>query len=199
MQSTLPLASTVSLPEHTGVLLPGGYVIVDPRSAEVAQIAEFVVADMNAKMDADVHLEIVNAAEKHASSGHSSSGYNSQSFSYDVVFTATTTTHATHAHSPSRKASVAERWSKMITSQLAYVVMRAESEENEEEESEGEESEREEIEAEESEETEGNGDQRPSCRACPCLSQFPKQATVAPAVAQGETHWESGTPRLGCR
>ncbi|CAI7743255.1 unnamed protein product [Closterium sp. NIES-54] len=73
MQSTLPLASTVSLPEHTGVLLPGGYVIVDPRSAEVAQIAEFVVAGMNAKMDVAVRLEIVNAAEKHASSGHTSS------------------------------------------------------------------------------------------------------------------------------
>ncbi|CAI5466971.1 unnamed protein product [Closterium sp. Yama58-4] len=121
MQTTLPLASTVSLPEHTGVLLPGGYVIVDPRSAEVAQIAEFVVADMNAKMDAAVHLEIVNAAEKHASSGHISSGYNSQSFSYDVVFTVTTTTHDTQ----SRKASVAERWSKLVTSQYEAVVLKS--------------------------------------------------------------------------
>ncbi|CAI7793037.1 unnamed protein product [Closterium sp. NIES-53] len=125
MQSTLPLASTVSLPEHTGVLLPGGYVIVDPRSAEVAQIAEFVVAGMNAKMDVAVRLEIVNAAEKHASSGHTSSGYVSQSFSYDVVFTATTTTHATHAHSPSRKASVAKRWSKLVTSQYEAVVLKS--------------------------------------------------------------------------
>ncbi|CAI5521139.1 unnamed protein product [Closterium sp. Naga37s-1] len=173
MQSTLPIASTVSLPEHTGVLLPGGYVIVDPRSAEVAQIAEFVVADMNAKMDAAVHLEIVNAAEKHASSGHTSSGYNSQSFSYDVVFTATTTTHATHAHSPSRKASVAERWSTLVTSQYEAVVLKsAENEESEGEESEGEESEGvgsegeesegEETERMESEETEGNGGLRPS-------------------------------------
>ncbi|CAI5462616.1 unnamed protein product [Closterium sp. Yama58-4] len=118
-------ARVLSLPEHTGVLLPGGYVIVDPRSAEVAQIAEFVVTDMNAKMDAAVHLEIVNAAEKHASSGHTSSGYNSKSFSYDVVFTATTTTHDTHPHSPSRKASVAERWSKLVTSQYEAVVLKS--------------------------------------------------------------------------
>ncbi|GJP33977.1 hypothetical protein CLOM_g18463 [Closterium sp. NIES-68] len=105
--------------------MPGGYVIVDPRSAEVAQIAEFVVADMNAKMDAAVHLEIVNAAEKHASIGHSATGYSSQGYSYDVVFTSTATTHDTHPHSQSRKASVAERWSKLVTSQYEAVVLKS--------------------------------------------------------------------------